>query len=351
MNDSMNTSARRFWSLNAAIWASYAAVATGLGHVYAGGLSSGMVLISVVLAFFLWIGSGVLRAQAIGLRWFELDGGALALRLLAAIAIISAFAQAGIAAVLLPAVRWHWVTLPGDNVAQYGWGPLIGYWVNTGVLLGLWTGGWAGRRALRRVRESEIATLRAASERRALELDALRARLNPHFVFNALNNVRALILEDPQRARELVTRLSASLRHALDHSQRDWTTLREELAVVEDYLAVESVHYEQRLRVVVDVDPAAMDARLPPMALQLLVENAVKHGIARTPGGGTLSVRATRREGYLIIDVANPGRLGGASDGTGVGLAFLTQRLEDCGGRFRLDEKEGAVYAHLDIPQ
>ena len=347
----MTTSARWFWSLNAAIWASYAAIATGLGYVFAGGLSSGVVLISVALAFFLWIGSGLLRAQATGRRWFELDGGALALRLLAAIAIISALAQAGIAAVLVPSVHWHWVTLPGNNVAQYGLGPLIGYWLNTCVLLGLWTGAWAGRRAMRRARESEIAALRAASARRALELDALRARLNPHFVFNALNNVRALILEDPQRARELVTRLSASLRHALDHSQRDWTTLREELAVVDDYLAVESVHYEQRLQAVIDADPAAMDARLPPMALQLLVENAIKHGIARTSGGGTLSVRAARREGYLIIDVASPGKLGGPSDGSGVGLAFLIQRLEDCGGRFRLDEKEDAVHAHLEIPQ
>lgn len=343
-------SPRRFWSLNAVVWALYAAVATGLGGVFAGGLSSGIVLISLALAFFLWIGSGILRAQAIRRDWFKLDGGALALRLLTAIAVIAAAAQAGIAAVLMPAVRLHWVTLPG-GAAPYGWGPLIGYWINTGVLLGLWTGAWAGRRAIRRARESEIATLQAESDRRALELETLRARLNPHFVFNALNNVRALILEDPQRARELVTRLSASLRHALDHSQRHWTTLREELAVVDDYLAVESVHYEQRLRVVIDVEPGALDARLPPMALQLLVENAIKHGIARTPGGGTLSVRAAQPVRDLVIDVSNPGRLDGPTDRTGVGLAFLTQRLQSCGGRFSLDEKAEHVHAHLEITQ
>ncbi|MGY3265787.1 sensor histidine kinase [Lysobacter sp. HA35] len=346
-----DASSRWFWSLNAVIWALYAAISTGLGGVFAGGMSSGIVLISVALAFFLWIGSGVLRAQAIRRNWFALDGGALALRLLMAIAVIAAVAQAGIAAVLVPAVRLHWVRLPGGDMTPYGWGPLLGYWINTCILLGLWTAVWAVRRAIRRARESEIATLRADADRRSLELDALRARLNPHFVFNALNNVRALILEDPERARELVTRLSASLRHALDHSQREWTTLREELAVVDDYLAVESVHYEQRLRVAMDVDPAALDARLPPMSLQLLVENAIKHGIARTAGGGTLSLRAARRDGALVIDVFNPGRLGDASDGTGVGLAFMTQRLERCAGTFALDDNNGCVQAHLEIPQ
>ena len=342
---------RRFWSLNAIIWTLYAAVSTGLGAVFAGGTSSGMELISGALAFYLWIGSGLLRAHAVRRHWFALDGGALALRLLAAIAAISAVTQAGIAAVLVPAVRLHWVTMPHGNTLLYGWGPLIGYWVNTGVVLGLWTAAWAGRRAIRRARESEMATLRADADRRSLELDALRARLNPHFVFNALNNVRALILEDPQRARELVTRLSASLRHALDHSQREWATLREELAVVDDYLAVESVHYEQRLHIELEVDPSAMEARLPPMALQLLVENAIKHGIARTAGGGTLSMRAARRDAALVIDVSNPGHLGGSSDGTGVGLAFLTQRLQGCGGSVSLDEKDERVHAHLEIPQ
>jgi signal transduction histidine kinase len=344
-----HATARRFWILNGFVWAVYAGISAGMGTVFGGGLSSGMLLISLALAFFLWLGSGVLRLQANRLGWFELGGWALALRLLVAIGAIGAVTQAGIAALLIPALRLHWVNLP--NATPYGWGPLLVYWINTCVVLGFWTAAWVGRRALRRARESEIATLRAESARGALELDALRARLNPHFVFNALNNVRALILEDPQRARELVTRLSASLRHALEHSQREWTTLREELAVVDDYLAVESVHYEKRLRIRIDVDPAVLDARLPPMALQLLVENAIKHGIARTAGGGLLSLSAACRGEALIIDVANPGRLGASTTGTGVGLAFLRQRLQESGGRFSLDENDDGVHARLEIPQ
>ncbi len=342
-------SPRRFWILNGFVWAAYAGISIGMGTVFGGTLSSGMLLICVALAFFLWLGSGVLRTQANSLGWFGLGGWALALRLLVAIGAIGAATQAGIAAVLIPALRLHWVTLP--NATPYGWGPLFAYWINTCVALGFWTAAWVGRRALRRARDSEIATLKAESARGALELDALRARLNPHFVFNALNNVRALILEDPQRARELVTRLSASLRHALEHSQREWTTLREELAVVDDYLAVESVHYEQRLRVSIEVDPAVLDARLPPMSLQLLVENAIKHGIARTAGGGLLSLQAARREDVLIIDVTNPGLLGASTTGTGVGLAFLRQGLRESAGRFSLDQNADGVHARLEIPQ
>ncbi|WP_235893564.1 sensor histidine kinase [Cognatilysobacter lacus] len=343
------SSARRFWIANALVWTLYVGVSIGLGGAF-GGASSGLVLISAALGFFLWIGSGVLRMLAIRRGWFGLGGRALTLRLVAGIAIVGAITQAGIAAILVPALRLRWVALPGGGT-PYGWGPVTGYWINTCVVLGVWTAAWVGRRALRRARDSEIIALRAESERGRLELEALRARLNPHFVFNALNNVRALILEDPDRARELVTRLSATLRHALEHSQREWTTLREELAVVDDYLAVEAVHYEQRLRTHMDVDPAVLDARLPPMALQLLVENAIKHGIARTAGGGLLSVRAGRAGDALTIDVVNPGRLDASTSGTGVGLAFLRNRLRDCGGRFSLEERGDGVHAHLEIPR
>lgn len=344
-----HTSAWRFWILNGVVWAVWAAILLGMGVVFGGALSSGMLLINLALCVFLWLGSGLLRTQANRSGWFELSGTALTLRLLVAVGVIAAATQAGIAALLVPALRLHWVDLP--NATPYGWAPLLGYWLNTSILLGLWTAAWVGRRALRRARESEIATLRAESARGVLELNALRARLNPHFVFNALNNVRALILEDPQRARELVTRLSANLRHALEHSQREWTTLREELAVVDDYLAVESVHYEQRLRVEIDVAPAALDTRLPPMALQLLVENAIKHGIACVPGGGLLSLRGRCSADALIIDVTNPGRLSVSTTGTGVGLMFLRHRLQESGGRFSLDQNDDGVHARLEIPQ
>ncbi len=225
------------------------------------------------------------------------------------------------------------------------------YWANTCIMLGLWITGWTGWRALRHARQARIAQLEAEAQRHQLERDALRARLNPHFVFNALNNLRALILEDPQRARELVGRLSNTLRHALEHNRRDAVPLAEELAVVEDYLAVEAAHYEGRLHATTRIDPAAHDALLPPMALQLLVENAIKHGIAVTPGGGELEIVAERTPDALRLTVENPGHLGESRAGHGVGLAYLRHGLARVAGRFALEQHGPTVRATLEIPQ
>jgi two-component sensor histidine kinase len=345
-----NHAEHRFWIANITVWAAYAAVSMAMGHAFAGGLSSGIALVSVLLGVFLCVSSGALRAVALRRNWLDLEAGALALRLLGAVALFAAATQAFIIATLVPALRLGWVDFVGTG-SGFRPAAVAGYWVNTAILLGLWTAGWAGWRALRRARASELAAVRAESAHRALELDALRARLNPHFVFNALNNLRALILEDPERARELVTRLSNTLRHALEHSQQEWTTLRQELQVVQDYLAVESVHYEDRLQRALRIDEAVLDARIPPMALQLLVENAIKHGIARTAGGGELSIRARLRGGDLVIEVVNPGRLHDGPGGTGVGLAFLRNRLRPSGGRFELGVDGGCVVATLEIPQ
>jgi LytS/YehU family sensor histidine kinase len=219
----------------------------------------------------------------------------------------------------------------------------------------MWTAVRTGWQALRRFRAGELARQQAQRVQRALELDVLRGRLNPHFVFNALNNLRALILEDPTRARELVTRLSSTLRHALEHSPRQRVTLASELEVVADYLAVEAVHFEERLQVIQDIEPAATDALLPAMLLQLLVENAIKHGIAVTPGGGQLRINARIVGDELQLQVSNPGQLATtrSSAGTGIGLEYLRAQLAQHSprARFELTAESGRVNAVLMIPQ
>ena len=206
---------------------------------------------------------------------------------------------------------------------------------------------------MRRFRQGELSRLRAEAARCALEFDALRARLNPHFVFNALNNLRALINEDTERARDLVTRLSNTLRHALDHGLARSVPLGRELEVVDDYLAIERVHYEDRLQVDRDIAPETVNAQLPPMLLQLLVENAIKHGIARTPGGGRVSLQARMEGDRLRLTVESPGRLDADARGQGVGLNYLRSRLAQGPGegQFTLTQQGERVRAMLDIPQ
>lgn len=338
----------RFWLLNTIAWAAYALLNVFLMAQF-GGASSGGMLIGVTLAGALWAISSVLRWRALTAHWWDDPAPLLLSRLAASVVVGALLAQALIAAVLLPSLRNGWVQLP-TGTADYSFASALGYWLNTVIVLALWTGIWAGLHSLRRARLAQLAQLRAEAAHSALERDALRARLNPHFVFNALNNLRALIHEDPERAREMVTRLSRTLRHALEHGGASRVTLDEELAVVDDYLAIEAVHYEQRLRVVKDIS-ADGGALLPAMALQLLVENAIKHGIALTPSGGELRIAARQQDGALHISVENP--LGVAADtaGHGVGLAYLRAQLDGTRGRFELRCEGDRMRAVLEVPQ
>ena len=340
--------------LQALAWGGYAVFSLWL-FTGAGGRYSGLVAIAVLLGAGLWAASEALRALALHRAWLRRPAIALAVRLLATVAVLAAAIQLLIYAVLKLGLHLSLLDMPG-GVASYTPGLAFAYWFNTGVLLLLWATVWVGFAALRQSRQEALARLRAEAEHRRLELESLRARLNPHFVFNALNNVRALINEDPTRARELVTRLSNTLRHALQHSQRERVSLAEEWAVMEDYLAVEAVQFEQRLTVEATLDPAVAGFALPPMLLQLLVENAIKHGIARTPGGGLLKVEARPAAGGgASILIENPGRIEAApaGSGAGVGLAWLRAQIEGlgAGARFRLwAPQPDRVRAELELP-
>ena len=156
----------------------------------------------------------------------------------------------------------------------------------------------------------------------------------------------------------MVTHLSSTLRHALVHTDGDWVTVAEEWRVVQDYLAVEAIHYEDRLRVRTDIDPAALSARLPPMALQLLVENAIKHGIAVHPGGGELTIRVHLDGGWLRVEVDNPAPHDASSAGHGIGLTYLRAQLgldesRSASGRgtFLLERQGERMMARLQVRQ
>ncbi len=327
-----------------------------MGIAYLGNWSGG-TLIYVMVALGLFAGSALIRALALRHAWLQRDLLGLTWRMTLAVVIVAAAIQLATAAVLLPAVAWDWVKLPGQR-ALYSPIDTFNYWLRTAIVLGVWCALWTGRRALQRARHSEMAQLRAEAQRATLEHQALRARLNPHFVFNALNNLRALINEDPARARDMVTHLSSTLRHALVHTDGGWVTLAEEWRVVQDYLAVESIHYEDRLRVHTDIEPAALSARLPPMALQLLVENAIKHGIAVHPGGGELHLRAYLEGGRLRVEVDNPAAHDAGSEGHGIGLAYLRAQIgidavpsPSGRGTFLLERQGERMLARLEVQQ
>lgn len=180
-----------------------------------------------------------------------------------------------------------------------------------------------------RIEEAQLRELRARQEALAAQVQALQARIQPHFLFNSLNTVASLVQEDPRRAEAAVEKLSELLRYTLDASRRAFVPLAEELAAVEGYLEIEALRHGERLKVAVHADPAAADVPVPPLVLQPVVENAVLHGIAPRREGGRLEVYAQRREGALVLRVEDdgPGPGGSLHHGTGTALADLRRRL------------------------
>lgn len=183
-----------------------------------------------------------------------------------------------------------------------------------------------------RFNRSEIERLRLTAHLKEAELRALKSQVNPHFIFNSLNSLRALIDENPPRARDAVTQLANLLRYSLQSGQLETVPLEDELRAVHDYLALEQVRHEERLRVRLDVDPDTLTLPIPPMLLQTLVENAVKYGISVRPEGGEVAVIARRETDSLRLQVTNPGALAEAparpsTASTGVGLRNAADRL------------------------
>jgi len=196
------------------------------------------------------------------------------------------------------------------------------------------------QRAAERETELEAQLARA-------QLDALRAQLNPHFLFNALNSVAMLVRAGARgEAVHALAELAELLRRALYGPSTPEVSLREELGFVERYLGVERMRFQDRLQVTVDVAPDALDAAVPNLLLQPLVENALKHGIAPRAAGGRVTVRARVDGGVLQLEVADDGAglaATATSGAAGLGLANTRARLDRLyGGAARLHLHAGA---------
>ncbi len=186
------------------------------------------------------------------------------------------------------------------------------------------------------------------------ELKALKAQLDPHFLFNSLNSVMALIQSDPAEARRMCLLLSDFLRKSLRTASSASIPLAEEMSLLEDYLEIERIRFGSRLRTKVVVDADCNSLHVPPLLLQPLIENAISHGIGRRIQGGEISVRASRHGDRLTIRIANPCEEDHSRRARkGIGLENVRGRLAAmCGNDARLDayEKEGSYYAEITMP-
>jgi len=200
--------------------------------------------------------------------------------------------------------------------------------------------------AARRVLESSVA-------QRDAELRALRAQVDPHFLFNSLNSIAGLTMADAPRAREMCQRLADFLRESLAVGAAPRISLAREVALAEQYLRVEQVRFGRRLEVQLDVAAEGADVPVPPLILQPLVENAVRHGVATLLDGGTVAIAARRAGDRLMIDVRNPRDPDGTRPGTGRGLDLVRRRLSAAFGdraAMAVEAASGAYRVSLTLP-
>lgn len=168
----------------------------------------------------------------------------------------------------------------------------------------------------RNYEREEIKNLRLEASKNEIELNNLKAQLNPHFMFNAMNSIRALIDENPELAKRSVTQLAMILRNTLVVGKHQFIPFEDELRVVMNYLELEGIRYEERLLVRYNVSDEVMKEPVPPLMIQTLVENAIKHGIATLIEGGVITITALMNADEFIVEVTNSGQLGEKSNTT-----------------------------------
>ncbi|HYC62062.1 MAG TPA: histidine kinase [Thermoanaerobaculia bacterium] len=185
-------------------------------------------------------------------------------------------------------------------------------------------------------------------------LDALRMQINPHFLFNTLHAISALVERDPGGVRRMIARLSELLRHTIDSHAKDEIPLRDELAFLRRYIEIMEIRFQGKLVVEMKIDESTLDARVPNLVLQPIVENALEHGVNRTGGEGRIVIESLRDRGRLVLRVRDNGPGLSASNETGVGLTNTSARLAQLYGdaaSLTLDEAEGGgVIAEIVLP-
>jgi two-component sensor histidine kinase len=230
-------------------------------------------------------------------------------------------------------------------------GALMFWW---GVHL-VWNVFYMAVLSLRRANLAEAQALRLEVAAKDAELRALQAQVNPHFFFNSMNSVRALIYEDPEAAAEMIDQLASVMRYALQSGQHDTVPLAAEIEAVQAYLAIEKIRFEERMRISIDIGVGLDLVRIPPMSLQTLVENAVKYGVEASATGSEIRIRAQRMQhGGVHIEIANMGAIAPFANSTRIGLLNTRKRLALALGdnaQLDLSENSGWVRATLTLPE
>lgn len=336
-----------YWSLQIGGWTLYALVQIAASFVAAGslGVSTQRIIFLAYEAIFCLLVSHGYRHYINQWRWLSLGMQRLIPKV-----IVSVFGL-GLIMVLIRIP----ISLPLRLFSmEVAFDPqnILGLTLYYAIIFFLWSSLYFIYNYFERFNKS----LKLDAYAREVELKNLKSQLNPHFIFNALNSIRALVDENPAKSKQAINQLSSILRNSLVAEKRGLTRLKDELKVVRDYLGLESIRFEERLQTEFIIDPDSREFLVPPLMIQTLVENGIKHGISRLTEGGLIQIKTTVENDKLNIQIRNSGRYinGVKKSSSGLGLENTKQRLRLIYGdsaSFRiLTENDNFVLTEINIP-
>ncbi|SHK29702.1 Histidine kinase [Reichenbachiella agariperforans] len=343
------TKATLYWSCQLIGWGIYVGllIYNAITHTTEDDKLPKVIALQVIIGLCVLLTSHAIRIVILRKGWIELGTGALALRILGLTIAGSVLAIAAIHLMMVGLLDWH------NTVHPIEWSSIPLYTANLFFMLMFWSVIYVGYKYAESARKNKIEKLETQSSLKEAELIALKAQINPHFLFNSLNNIRALILDQPMIARDMVTNLSDLLRYSIAFSQRAQVTIAEEVDIVKNYLDLESIQYDGRLDYNVDADENTLSCIIPPMIIQTMAENAVKHGISQIKDGGQIRISIQQQDDQLVIAASNTGSLEHSKTGTGIGVKNAQERIRllfDVSPSFDLTEKDNLVTATLQFP-
>lgn len=338
-----------YWICQIVGWGAYMLFIFAMMYIFTepGNMNPSVIVLQFVIGFASLLFSHLFRLFVKKRNWNDLKPKVLVPRVILGVIILSFITQGFIHLVI-------YTTMPADELLPFSPINFLGYTANTFLVMVVWAAIYFAYQFVQNNRRSEIEKLELKAALNEAELAILKNQVNPHFLFNALNNIRSLILTDPEKARSMVTHISELLRYSIQFNASERVSLAQEIDIVKDYLQLESIQFDDRLTYSFEIDDSTLAIKIPPMAIQLLVENAIKHGISQLSAGGEISIHASLENDHLKIEVTNDGQLQKKSKREGVGLKNLVERLKILFGQFAELSLENSaankVTASLKIP-
>jgi len=223
--------------------------------------------------------------------------------------------------------------------------------VNT-ILFCIWLSFYYAYLFIEKSRNQEIKNLQFTASKNEIELKNLREQINPHFLFNSLNSIKALVEIDKDEAKKAITKLSNLLRKSIQLGKRKLITIKEELEIVESYIDLEKIRFEERIQATITVPQNTYDCLIPPLMIQTLAENAIKHGLSKSINGGVLIIEIEKTDTKLQISIQNTGNLSKIGESEGIGIHNTKKRLGILFGnkaKFRIFQNNDLVCVEIQI--